>query len=50
MSVALHILADGSNLVGWQLMLDYMQTPLTQYFLESSERAAYMETHPKYAI
>ena len=50
MSMALHILADGSNLVGWRLMLDYMQTPMTQYFLESSERAAYMETRPKCAI
>ena len=48
--MALHILADGSNLVGWRLMLDYMQTPMTQYFLESSERAAYMETRPKCAI
>ena len=42
-----HILADNQNVVGWQLVLNYMQTPPTHYYLESSEQAAYMKTHPK---
>ena len=34
---ALHILADHQNLVGWQLVLNYMRTPPTHYLVESSE-------------
>ena len=44
--VALHILAYHHNVVGRQLVLNYMQTPPTQYFLEFSGQAAIMETHP----
>ena len=33
---------------GWQLMLNYMRTPPTHYYLESSGQATYMKTHPKY--
>ena len=43
---ALHILADRHNVVGWQLVLNYMRTPLTYCCVESSGRAAYMETYP----
>ena len=45
--MAPHILANHRNVVGWRFVLNYMQTSLTHYFLESSGRAAYMETHPK---
>ena len=34
-------------MVGWQLVLNYMQASLTQYYLESDGRVAYIETHPK---
>jgi hypothetical protein len=40
--MALHILADYHNVIGLWLVLSYMQTPLTHYFLESSGRATYM--------
>ena len=36
MSTVLHILANHQNVVGWWLVLKYMQTPPTHYFLESS--------------
>ena len=44
--MALHILADRCNVVGWWLMLNYVQTLPTHFYLESSGRATYMETHP----
>jgi hypothetical protein len=34
--MVLHILADYHNVVGWQLVLNYMQTPPTHYYLDSS--------------
>ena len=43
-STALHVLAACLNVVGWWVVFNYMQTPLTLYFLESSGQAAYMET------
>ena len=46
MSMAFHILTDNQNVVGWQLVSNYMQTPPTHYYLESGGQAAYMETHP----
>lgn len=46
--MALYILADGHNVVGWWLVLKYMRTPLTHYYLESSGCAPYMETHSKF--
>ena len=45
--MALHILADHQNVVGWWFVLFYMQTPSTHYFLGFRGRATYMETHPK---
>ena len=42
----LHILADHHNVVGWWLVLKYMWTPPTHYYLESSEQAVDMENHP----
>jgi hypothetical protein len=50
-SMALHILADRWNVVGWQLVLNYMQTPPTHYYLECSGKATYMKltlSRPKY--
>ena len=47
MSMALHILVDHHNVVSWRLVLIYMRTPPTHYYLESSGRVTYMETHPK---
>ena len=44
--MALHILMNCRNAVGWQLAVKYMRTPPTHDFLESSGLAAYMETHP----
>ena len=41
-STALHILVDYDNVVGWRLVLNYMQTTPTNYYLESSVRAAYV--------
>ena len=46
MSIALHILAYYQSVVGWQLVLNYMWTPQTHFYLESSGWTAYMETHP----
>ena len=46
-STALHILAGRHNVVGWQLVLNFMETPPTHYYLDSSGQATYMETHPK---
>ena len=46
MSTTLHILADCQNVVGLCLALQYMRTPPTQYFIESSGWTTYMETHP----
>ena len=46
MSMTLHILANHRNVVGWRLVLKYMRIPPTHYYLESSEQATYMETHP----
>ena len=33
------------NVVEWQLLRNYMRTPLTPYYLESSEPTAYIATH-----
>ena len=41
--MALHILADRQNVVGWWLVLNYMQPP-NHYYLESSGQATYTET------
>jgi hypothetical protein len=46
MSTALHILVDHQNVVEWWLVLYYMQTPPTHYYLELSGRVAYMKTYP----
>ena len=45
-SMALHILADLHNVVGWWLALNYMRTHATNYYLETSEQSAYVEPHP----
>jgi hypothetical protein len=45
--MALYILAYCHNVVGWHFVLNYMRTPPTHYYLESNDRAAYMETHTK---
>ena len=42
MSMVLHILVGHQNVVGWWLVLIYMQTPPTHYYLESRGRAVYM--------
>ena len=42
--MALHILVSHQNVVGWQLVLIYMRTPPTHYYLEYSGQAHYMET------
>ena len=42
----LHILVGHPDGVGWRLVLIYMRTPPTHYYLKSSGRVAYMETHP----
>ena len=34
--MVLHILADCHNVVGWRLVLNYMQTPPTHHYLDSS--------------
>ena len=34
--MTLHILVDHHNVVGWQLVLNYMRTPLAHYYLEYS--------------
>ena len=46
MSKALHILVDCQNVVGWWLVLNYVQRPPTLYFLESHGLVANVETHP----
>ena len=33
-------------MVGWRLVLNYMQTPPTHCYLELGGRVAYMEAHP----
>ena len=43
--MALHILVDRLNVVGGQVVPPNTTTPPTQYCLESSGSAAYMETH-----
>ena len=40
--MALHILADSQNVVGWWLVLNSMQTPPTHYSLESSGQEVYI--------
>ena len=47
MFMTLHILADHENVVGWQLVPNYIRTPSTHYYLESSGQSTYMETHPQ---
>ena len=46
MSMALHILVDYQNPVGWWVVLNYMCTPQTHNYVEYSGQATYMETHP----
>jgi hypothetical protein len=46
MFMPLHILVGDHDVVGWWLELIYTNTPPTHYQVESSEREAYMETHP----
>ena len=41
--MALHILVDNQNMLGWRLVHNYMRTPLTHYYVESSGQAAYMK-------
>ena len=48
LSPTLLILEDHQEVVGWLLVLTYVWTPLTHYYVESNEWVAYMETHPKY--
>ena len=47
MSMALHIIVVCHNVVQWRLVLNYMRTLPTQYYLESSGQPTCMETHPK---
>ena len=35
------------NVTDKQVVVNYMRTTPTHYYIESSGRAAYMETHPK---
>jgi hypothetical protein len=49
MFTTLHILADHHILVGRQLVLNHMQTPLTHYCSKPSQRATYTETHPNHS-
>ena len=46
MSTTLHILVDHQNVISWQVVLNYMQRHPIQYYLESSRRAAYVDTQP----
>jgi hypothetical protein len=46
MSTTLHILVDHHNVVGWRLVIIYMRTPSTHYYLESSGQATYKGTYP----
>ena len=51
MSPALQILEDRQNLVGWRLVLNYMQTPPTHYSFKSSERwPTWKVTHTRLPI
>ena len=50
MSMALHILVGQQNVHIWWLVLIYVKTPPNHYHLESSGRAAYMQTHPYLAL
>ena len=43
-SKVLHDLVGDHNVVGWQVVLAYMSTPPTHYYLESSVQVAYVET------
>ena len=45
--MALHILANHQNVIGWRLVLNDMRTRPTHYYLDSSGQAAYMETQPR---
>ena len=45
-SKGLRILVGHHNVVGWKLVLIYMPTPPTHYYLESSVQVACMETQP----
>jgi hypothetical protein len=45
MSTTIHILADCQNVVGGWLLLNYMSTPLTHYYLETIGQTVYIETH-----
>ena len=38
--MALHILVDHQNVADWRLVLNYMRTPPTHYYLKSSGQAA----------
>ena len=42
--MALHNLEDHQKLNGWQLVLNYMQTPPPHHSLESNWQVAYMKT------
>ena len=46
----LYILVGQQKVVACLLLLTYMRTPPTHFDLESSGRAAYMETQPKPAF
>ena len=46
LSTTLRILMSRQNTIGWRLVLNYMWTPPTHHYLESSGRASYMKTHP----
>ena len=47
MPMALQIIADHQNVVGGRLALNYMRTPSTHCYLESSGQVTYMENHNK---
>jgi hypothetical protein len=47
--MTLRILVDHHNVVRWLVVLNYMQSPPTHYYLVSSGQVAYMETHPIYS-
>ena len=38
------------TVVGWRLVLNYMQTLPTNYYLESNGQVAYMQTHPSVSL
>ena len=41
---------DHQIVVGWWLVLNYMETSPTPYYQEFSGQAAHMETHPQHTI